>query len=52
VRNAAKGPFLLFDLVADPSETRDLAADQPERLAELIDLLRAQNARDAVPMRL
>ncbi len=28
-------PYMLFDLAADPSETRDVAADHPERMAAM-----------------
>ena len=30
-------PWELYDVVADPSETRDLAADEPERLQAMVD---------------
>lgn len=29
--------FQLYDIVRDPEETRDLAADEPERLAEMVE---------------
>jgi len=32
----------LFDLAADPGETRDLAAERPELLAELVERMRAE----------
>jgi arylsulfatase A-like enzyme len=32
-----KAPWELYDLRADPSETRDLAAAEPDRLARMID---------------
>jgi arylsulfatase len=32
-----RAPWELYDLRADPAETRDLAAEQPERLAAMID---------------
>ena len=34
--------FALYDLRADPGETTDLAAQKPEKLAEMIDLWRQQ----------
>ena len=38
--NFPKGPFQLYDLLADPEETKDLSAEQPERFAKLkADLL-------------
>ena len=42
VRNAAKhgGKPELYDLRADPGQTRDLAAERPELLASLLPLLR------------
>lgn len=36
----------LYDLAADPGETRDLAAEQPERVAELLELLEREHAPD------
>ncbi|MAE75708.1 MAG: arylsulfatase [Planctomycetes bacterium] len=47
LRNGRKKPWLLFDLVADPNESSDLAATNPKKLEELHALLRAQRARDA-----
>jgi arylsulfatase A-like enzyme len=42
----------LFDVVADPGETRDLASEMPERTADLLARLRAWRARvGAVEMR-
>lgn len=42
----------LFDVIADPGETRDLAAAMPERTADLLARLRAWRARvGAVEMR-
>jgi arylsulfatase A-like enzyme len=38
--------FELFDLAADPYETRDLASSSPERVAALRKLLEAQIALD------
>jgi arylsulfatase A-like enzyme len=41
----------LYDVVADPSETNDLAAAEPERLAALIDLWWEEAARnDVLPL--
>ncbi len=41
-------PGFLFDLVTDPGETRDLAADYPQKVQELRDLLaRARNSDPA-----
>lgn len=37
--------FELFDIVEDPGETRDLAATQPEKYEELIELWRAERRR-------
>jgi hypothetical protein len=36
------GSVQLYDRRADPDETRDVAAEQPEVLEELANLLRAQ----------
>ncbi|WP_420443515.1 arylsulfatase [Candidatus Poriferisodalis sp.] len=41
-------PWELFDLGADPSECNDLAADQPERLEELIGLWWSEAERNGV----
>ena len=41
-------PWELFDLGADPSECNDLAADQPERLEELIGLWWTEAERNGV----
>ena len=40
----------LFDLKTDPTEQRDLAAQLPERVAELQALLDAHNTQQAAPM--
>ncbi len=40
----------LFDLAADPAESRDLARDKPEVLRSLADELRAINSRMAKPL--
>jgi arylsulfatase len=41
----------LFDVVADPSETNDLAAAEPERLAEMVDLWWSEAERnDVLPL--
>jgi arylsulfatase len=41
----------LFDVVADPSETNDLAAEEPERLAAMIDLWWSEAERnDVLPL--
>lgn len=37
--------FELFDVVADPGETNNLAADEPEKFAELIALWRVERLR-------
>ena len=39
--------FELYDLTADPGEKHDLAADEPERLAEYTALLDAWSGADA-----
>ena len=41
-------PWELFDLGQDPSECNDLAADQPERLTQLIDLWWSEAERHGV----
>jgi arylsulfatase A-like enzyme len=38
-RNAPEGGVELFDVVHDPGETRNLAAEQPQKLAELMTRL-------------
>jgi len=39
----------LFDLAADPTEQRDVAAAHPDKVAELVALLDAHNAEQATP---
>ncbi len=49
VVDADSGVARLFDLEADPGETRDLAADEPEQLANMlqgIEVLRESAAQD------
>jgi arylsulfatase A-like enzyme len=48
VLRGEEGP-LLFDLAADPAESRDLAGEQPERVAELLAKLAAWEAELAEP---
>lgn len=43
------GRSWLFDLAADPTERRDLAAERPERVAELMAALAAHEAEQAPP---
>lgn len=43
------GTRQLFDLAADPCETTDRAADLPERVSELADLLESHRSRDSRP---
>jgi arylsulfatase A len=40
---AAPGAFELYDLEADPMETKDLAAEQPELVAKLASVMKAQH---------
>ncbi len=47
--NAALDRFELYDLVKDPSETRDLAAEHPERAREMAESLRARHREINVP---
>ena len=42
-------PWELYDLSADPSECRDLAAEQPERLVGMVDLWWQEAERHGVP---
>jgi len=39
-------PWQLFDLAKDPSETTDLADQQPGKVAELVKLYQAERAKD------
>ena len=45
---AGDGRWRLFDLAKDPGETRDLAVEQPQRLAELLVAYEAYAARVGV----
>jgi len=47
LRNAKNGPWMLFDLVADPYEETDLAKQEPERLEHLLERIAAQRLLDA-----
>lgn len=49
LRNGGKGKFALFDLEADPGEKNNLADSDPEQLARMLDLLKAQVQSDARP---
>jgi uncharacterized sulfatase len=40
-RQVPNGVFELYDIVHDPGETRNLAADQPQKLADLMARLNA-----------
>jgi hypothetical protein len=44
-KSGANAPVMLFDLEADPNETRDLAAARPEVVAEALRRM----AREHVP---
>lgn len=47
LRTLLRGPYVeLYDLAADPQETRDVAALHPERVAALTALLRREQARE------
>lgn len=48
VRQDGQDEFELFNLADDPSETTDLAATKPEKLAELVALFAAEKAKDAL----
>ena len=39
--SAVTDDFMLFDLVADPSESRDMAAEQPDRVRQMTATLKA-----------
>ena len=43
------GEVQLFNLAEDPVEETDLAGDQPERLEELLSLLKRQQEKDGEP---
>ena len=45
-------PWQLYDLANDRTETRDLAAERPEKLAELLALQKTFSARPDVALRL
>ncbi|UOQ55975.1 arylsulfatase [Leucobacter allii] len=45
---ATGGAWELYDLAADPTETRDLAAEEPERLAGLAERWRTEAWRNTV----
>lgn len=48
LHEAFRGPtHELYDLRADPSETHDLAGEEPQRLERMLALLRAEEARAA-----
>jgi arylsulfatase A-like enzyme len=49
VTDGGAGPGELYDLSADPSEQVNLAAEQPERLAELTEVWRTWNRELAAP---
>lgn len=50
VRNKGNAAFSLFNLAEDPGEQNDLASANPAKRDELRTALRAQVARDAVPL--
>ena len=46
------GPLELYDLAHDPAETRDVAAEHPEVVAELSAILKQQHVKsDKFPIR-
>ena len=45
-----EGGLWLFDLTADPTEQRNLAGEQPEKVSELLGLLAAHNAEQVDPL--
>ena len=42
------GNHALFDLATDPAEARDRSAEEPERLAAMVQRLEAHSGRPAV----
>ena len=44
-----KGPVELYDIRADPAESKDLAAERPEDVARLLGLYEAWNAHNVPP---
>ena len=50
LRAGAKGAFQLFDLDSDPGERQNLAKSEPEQLNRMLELLRDEVRRDAVPL--
>lgn len=46
-RNGGKGPFLLFNLADDPNEKTDVAEQRPEKVTELMELLKREQTSDA-----
>jgi arylsulfatase A-like enzyme len=47
VHRSAGGVYALYDVLADPDETHDLAAEQPERVARMATALSAWSQRGA-----
>ncbi len=50
VKPSARGGFELYDLSTDLAESRNLAADQPERVRELAALWTAWDRRNVAPL--
>ncbi len=48
VRKDPDAPIALYDLRDDPNETTDVAADHPELVAALIEIMRAEHTRSPV----
>lgn len=48
--NEGRNKVWLFDLANDPTEQRDLAASQPDKVKALLALIAAQDARSVKPM--